>query len=79
MNLPRSFLPDGVLFPVRFLNPAAAILPVGKRSSSGVEQKKIEVKPYTRTPRKPGVRAEMLAGLQTEPLLFPRSLSAVFQ
>lgn len=32
----------------------------------GVEQKKIEVKPYTRTPRKPGVRAEMLAGLQTE-------------
>ena len=32
----------------------------------GVEQKKIEVKLYTRTPRKPGVRAEMLAGLQTE-------------
>ena len=32
----------------------------------GVEQKKIKVKPYTRTPRKPGVRAEMLAGLQTE-------------
>ena len=31
-----------------------------------VEQKKIKVKPYTRTPRKPGVRAEMLAGLQTE-------------
>lgn len=31
-----------------------------------VEQKKIQVKPYTRTPRKPGVRAEMLAGLQTE-------------
>jgi hypothetical protein len=34
MNFPRSFLPDGVLFPVRFLNPAAAILPVGKRSAS---------------------------------------------
>ena len=29
----------------------------------GVEQKKITVSPYTRTPRKPGVRAEMLAGL----------------
>ena len=29
----------------------------------GIEQKKITVKPYTRTPRKPGVRAEMLAGL----------------
>lgn len=32
----------------------------------GVEQKKVMVKPYTRTPRKPGVRAEMLAGLPTE-------------
>lgn len=32
----------------------------------GVEQKKITVKPYTRTPRQPGVRAEMLAGLQKE-------------
>ena len=32
----------------------------------GVEQKKITVKPYTRTPRKPGVRAEMLAGLPKE-------------
>lgn len=32
----------------------------------GVEQKKVTVKPYTRTPRKPGVRAEMLAGLPKE-------------
>ncbi len=32
----------------------------------GVEQKKITVKPYTRTPRQPGVRAEMLAGLPKE-------------
>lgn len=32
----------------------------------GVEQKKITVKPYTRTPRKSGVRAEMLAGLPQE-------------
>ena len=31
-----------------------------------VEHKKIEVKLYTRTPRKPCVRAEMLSGLQTE-------------
>ena len=32
----------------------------------GVEQKKVVVKPYTRVPRKAGVRAEMLAGLPTE-------------
>lgn len=32
----------------------------------GVEQKKITVKPYTRTARKPGVRAEMLEGLPKE-------------
>lgn len=32
----------------------------------GVEQKKITVKPYTRTPRKTGGRAEMLAGLPKE-------------
>lgn len=32
----------------------------------GVEQKKITVKPHARTPRKPGVRAEMLAGLPKE-------------
>lgn len=32
----------------------------------GLEQKKITVKPYTRTPRQPGVRAEMLAGLSQE-------------
>ena len=32
----------------------------------GLEQKKITVKPYTRTPRQPGVRAEMLAGLPQE-------------
>lgn len=30
----------------------------------GVEQKKITVRPYIRTPRKPGIRAEMLASLQ---------------
>ena len=32
----------------------------------GLEQKKITVKPYTRTPRQPGVRAEMLAGIPQE-------------
>lgn len=32
----------------------------------GIAQKKITVKPYTRTPRKSGVRAEMLAGLPKE-------------
>lgn len=32
----------------------------------GLEQKKITVKPYIRTPRKSGVRAEMLAGLPRE-------------
>lgn len=31
-----------------------------------VEQKKITARPYTRTARKPGVRAEMLAGLPVE-------------
>ncbi len=31
-----------------------------------VEQKKITVRPYTRTQRKPGIRAEMLAGLPKE-------------
>ena len=32
----------------------------------GLEQKKITVRPYTRTARQPGVRAEMLAGLPQE-------------
>ena len=32
----------------------------------GLEQKKITVKPYTRRPRQPGVRAEMLASLPQE-------------
>lgn len=32
----------------------------------GLEQKKITVKPYTRTPRQPGVRAEMLSSLSQE-------------
>ena len=32
----------------------------------GLEQKKIAVKPYTRVPRQPGVRAEMLSGLPKE-------------
>lgn len=32
----------------------------------GLEQKKIAIKPYTRVPRQPGVRAEMLSGLPKE-------------
>lgn len=32
----------------------------------GLEQKKITVKPYIRTPRQPGVRAEMLSSLSQE-------------